>query len=73
MSEISAGFKARLEFVLDQTCVEAPDGGSHEMRRFIAESLMRLAQAGERSSEGLAQVARQALTAFREQMMTKTA
>lgn len=40
MSDISSGFKTRLEYVLDQICVEAPDGGSHEMRRFIAEKLI---------------------------------
>ena len=32
VSEITVGFKARLENVLDQVCIEAPDGGSHEMR-----------------------------------------
>jgi hypothetical protein len=49
MSEISTGFKARLEYVLDQICAETEHGGSHEMRCFIAEQLMAAAQAGERS------------------------
>jgi hypothetical protein len=49
MSEVSTGFKARLEYVLDQICVETEHGGSHEMRSFIAEQLMATAQAGERS------------------------
>jgi hypothetical protein len=64
VSEISSGFKARLEYVLDQICVEAPDGGSHAMRRFIAEKLMAAAETGERSLERLTEVARQALDAF---------
>jgi hypothetical protein len=64
MSEITAGFKARLEYVLDQVCIDASDGGSHEMRRFVAERLMTAAQAGERSLEELTEVARQALVAF---------
>jgi hypothetical protein len=38
MSEISTQFKARLEYVLDDVCIGMPDGGSHEMRRFVAES-----------------------------------
>jgi hypothetical protein len=64
VSEISSGFKARLEYVLDQICVEAPDGGGHEMRRFIAEKLMAAAETGERSLERLTEVARQALDVF---------
>lgn len=63
VSEISSGFKARLEYVLDQICVEA-HGGSHEMRRFIAEKLMAAAETGERSLERLTEVARQALDVF---------
>ena len=34
---VSAGFKTRLEYVLDQACADAPDGGSHEMRKCVAE------------------------------------
>lgn len=37
------------------------------MRRFIAEQLMRAAQAGERSLDGLVNVARQALASFEVQ------
>jgi hypothetical protein len=68
-AEVSSGFKARLEYVLDQVCVEAPRGGSHEMRRFIAEHLMSAAQAGERSLDGLINVARHALASFKVQTM----
>jgi hypothetical protein len=73
VSVITAGFKARLEYVLDQVCMEAPDGGSHEMRCFVAEKLMTAAQGGERSLEGLTEVARQALAAFGGQFAAKTA
>ena len=72
MSEITAGFKARLEYFLDQVCIDASDGGSPEMRRFVAEKLMTAAQAGERSLEELTEVARQALVAFSGQLATKT-
>jgi hypothetical protein len=64
MSEVTPGFKARLEYVLDQVCVGAPDSGSQEMRRFVAEKLLAAAQTGDRSLEGLTQIARQVLTAF---------
>jgi hypothetical protein len=64
--EVSSGFKARLEYVLDQICINLPDGGSHELRSFIAESLMAAAQAGERSLEGLAAAAEQSLVSYSE-------
>jgi hypothetical protein len=68
-AEVSSGLKSRLEYVLDQVCVEVPAGGSHEMRRFIAEQLMSAAQAGERSLDGLVNVALQALASFQVQTM----
>jgi hypothetical protein len=64
MSEVSTGFKTRLEYVLDQICATTTYGGSHEMRRFVAEQLIAAAEAGERSLDGLMEVARQALAAF---------
>lgn len=64
MNQVSPGFKARLEYVLDQVCVAAPDGRSHEMRSFVAEKLVAATQAGERTLESLMQVARQVLTTF---------
>jgi hypothetical protein len=67
MSEVTSGFKTRLEYVLDQICVGAPDGGSHEMRRFVAEKLVVATQSGERSLDGLTRIARQALIAFTAQ------
>jgi hypothetical protein len=66
MSKLSTGFKTRLEYVLDQICAEARHGGSHEMRRFVAERLMAATEAGERSVDGLAEVARLALASFDE-------
>jgi hypothetical protein len=64
MSELSTGFKMRLEYVLDQICAEARHGGSHEMRSFVALQLMAAVQAGERSFDRLSEVARHALAAF---------
>jgi hypothetical protein len=64
MSKVSTGFKTRLEYVLDQICAETRHGGSHEMRRFVAERLMAAAEAGERSLDKLTEVARNALAAF---------
>jgi hypothetical protein len=63
MSEMSTGFKARLEYVLDQICAETEHGGS-EMRCLIAEQLIAAAQTGERSVDGLTKVARHAQTVF---------
>lgn len=64
LSEVSAGFKTRLEYVLDEICAETRHGGSHEMRSFIAAQLMVATQAGERSLDRLTEVARIALAAF---------
>ena len=66
MSELSTGFKTRLEYVLDQICAETRHGGSHEMRRFVAEKLLAATEAGERSLDGLTEVARLALASFDE-------
>jgi hypothetical protein len=68
MSElISTGFKTRLEYILDLICAETMHGGSHEMRRFVAEKLMAAAEAGERSLDRLTEVARLALASFRDE------
>ena len=50
------GFKTRLEYVLDQICAETRHGGSHEMRRFVADRLMAAAESGERSLDRLTEV-----------------
>jgi hypothetical protein len=62
--QVSAGFKTRLEYVLDQAFADVPDGGSHEMRKCVAERLVAAAQAGERSVDGLLAVAHQARASF---------
>jgi hypothetical protein len=64
MNAVSAGFKARLDYILDQICAEMGHGGGHGMRRFVAEHLTAAAQAGERSAERLSEVARNALATF---------
>jgi molybdenum-dependent DNA-binding transcriptional regulator ModE len=73
MSEVSTGFKTRLEYVLDQICVETRHGGSHEMRRFVAEKLMAATEAGERSLDRLMEVARHALASFADEAANGTA
>jgi hypothetical protein len=73
MSEVSTGFKMRLEYVLDQICAETRHGGSHEMRRFVAEKLMAAAEAGERSLDRLTEVARRALASFVDDTSAGTA
>jgi hypothetical protein len=64
MTEVGSGFKTRLEYILDQVFAAAPDGGSHEMRRLVAEKLVAAAEAGERSLEGLIEIARHTLTSL---------
>jgi hypothetical protein len=64
MNEVSTGFKTRLEYVLDQICVETRHGGSHEIRRFVAEKLRAATEAGERSLDRLMEVARHALASI---------
>jgi hypothetical protein len=73
MSEISMGFKTRLEYVLDQICAETRHGGSHEMRRFVADRLMAAAESGERSLDRLTEVARHALASFVDETSAGTA
>jgi hypothetical protein len=73
MSEVSTGFKMRLEYVLDQICAETRHGGSHEMRRFVAEKLMAAAESGERSLDRLREVARRALASFVDETSARTA
>jgi hypothetical protein len=64
MIEISAGFKTRLEYVLDQVCAETRHGGSHEMRCFVAKELMAAAEAGDYSLQRLTDVGQKALASF---------
>jgi hypothetical protein len=59
--EVGSGFKARLEYVLDEVCRDLPGGGSHELRRCVAGKLAAAVDAGERSLESLLEVARQAM------------
>ena len=58
---IGDGFKARLEFVLEQVFQDHSDGGDHERRAFVAGRLLQAAQRGVLSLEKLKGVAREAL------------
>ena len=58
---IGDGFKARLEFVLEQVFENYPCGGDHESRAFVARRLLNAAQRGVLSLEQLKSVAQDAL------------
>jgi hypothetical protein len=58
---ISDGFKARLEFVLEQIFESFSYGGDHEVRAFVAERLLRAAESGIVKLDDLKQVATEAL------------
>lgn len=73
MSELTSGYKARLEFVLDQVCAELPAGGDHESRAFIAKRLASAAAVGSRSLEDLTGVAREALAELSTSGSSRTA
>jgi hypothetical protein len=58
---IGDGFKARLEFVLEQVFENLSSGGDHLTRAFVAERLLKAAQAGIVKLEDLKRVAQDAL------------
>lgn len=59
--KIGDGFKARLEFVLEQVFENLSHGGDHEARAFVAQRLLGAAQAGIVKLDDLQRVARNAL------------
>jgi len=59
--KIGAGFKARLEFVLEQVAKNLSYGGDHKTRAFIAERLLNAAQSGIVKFDDLVRVAHDAL------------
>jgi hypothetical protein len=61
LSNLTAGYKARLEYILDQVCAELPLGGDHAIRSFIAEHLISATELGAHSLEDLTRVAQGAL------------
>jgi len=58
---IGDGFKARLEYVLEQVFESYSGGGDHERRAFVARRLLQAAQRGVLSLEKLKGVAQDAL------------
>jgi len=58
---IGAGFKARLEFVLEQVVKDLSYGGDHKTRAFMAARLLSAAQSGVVKFEDLVRVAQDAL------------
>ena len=65
VAEITEGFKARLEYVLDQVCADLPAGGNHEARQTIAAHLLKAAQNGVTNIDDLTQAGRQVLCRLR--------
>jgi hypothetical protein len=59
--KIDSGFKARLEFVLEQAVKDLSHGGDHKTRAFMAARLLSAAQSGIVKFEDLARVAQDAL------------
>jgi hypothetical protein len=59
--KIGDGFKARLEFVLEQVFENLSGGGDHETRAFVARRLLRAAQSGIVRLDDLKRIARDAL------------
>ncbi|MDE1934330.1 hypothetical protein [Bradyrhizobium sp.] len=59
--KIGDGFKARLEFVLEQVFANLSHGGDHETRAFVAQRLLKAAQAGIVRLDDLKRVAGEAL------------
>ena len=59
--KIGDGFKARLEFVLEQVFENLSCGGDHEMRAFVARRLLKAAQAGTVKMDDLTRIAQAAL------------
>ncbi|TFW58167.1 hypothetical protein CT676_26545 [Bradyrhizobium sp. MOS001] len=50
-----------MDVVLEQVCVELPNGGDHESRKYIAEQLIQAAEEGHCTLGELTTVARRAL------------
>lgn len=59
--KIGDGFKARLEFVLEQVFQNLSYGGDHDSRAFVAKELLKAAQSGVVKLEDLKRVAQDAL------------
>jgi len=60
--KIGDGFKARLEFVLEQVVQSLSHGGDHDTRVLVARRLLDAAQAGVVKREDLNRIAQEALS-----------
>jgi hypothetical protein len=58
---IGAGFKARLEFILERVFENVSHGGDHQSRAFVAARLLKAAQSGVVGLDNLTRIARDAL------------
>jgi hypothetical protein len=68
MQKLSDQTMSMLDAVLDATCRCLPNGGDHDLRRTIAEQLLKSAMEGNTTVDGLEGVARAALA----EAMTKS-
>jgi hypothetical protein len=64
MKELSERTQANMDVVLEETCRQLPHGGDHDSRKFIAERLIKAAEAGHSTLGELGIVARHALAEF---------
>lgn len=62
MQDLGKRARANIDVVLDEVCSVLPHGGDHESRKFVAESLVARAKAGNASLGELAYAGRRALT-----------
>lgn len=61
MGELGSRVRANMDVVSEQVCVELPNGGVHESRKYIAEQLIQAAEEGHGTLGELTTVARRAL------------
>lgn len=61
MNEFDDRIRANMDVVLDEACIDLPNGGDHDSRKYIAEQLIQAARAGKTTLGELTYVARRAL------------
>lgn len=63
MTKLDDRTMATLDVVLEEVCRSLPHGGDHQLRKWIAERLLDSAIKGNKTVEGLTEVAKAALAA----------
>ncbi|RXH23967.1 hypothetical protein XH99_01400 [Bradyrhizobium nanningense] len=62
MSEFDVRTQSNMDLVLEEICSELPNGGDHQTRRCVAETLVDAARSGKTTLGELYMVARRALS-----------